>query len=84
MAPTRSPRRGGLSSRWLWMMIAFLAVGLMGAAGVAPAVQDAAAALRGDSAYGAAPSVEAGEAGTPDAGLPREEVPPESVPQPVP
>ena len=48
------------------------------------AVQDAAAALRGGSAYGAAPTVEAGEAGTPDAGLPREPVPPESVPQPVP
>jgi aerobic carbon-monoxide dehydrogenase small subunit len=48
------------------------------------AVQDAAAALRGESARPAAPSVEAGEAGTPDAGLPREQVPPESVPQPVP
>jgi len=50
------------------------------------AVQDAAAALReqGRSAQPAPPTVEAGEAGTPDAGLPREHVPPETVPQPVP
>ncbi len=50
------------------------------------AVRDAAAALReaGESARPAPATPEAGEAGTPDAGLPREPVPPETVPQPVP
>src|SRR5947209_1660483 len=50
------------------------------------AVQDAAAALRrdGQPAQPAEPTVEAGEAGTPDAGLPREQVPGDAVPQPVP
>ena len=48
------------------------------------AVQEAAAELGGRSARPAQPSVEAGEAGTAGAGLPREGVPPETVPQPVP
>jgi hypothetical protein len=38
----------------------------------------------GESAEPAAPTVEAGEAGTPDAGLPPEKVPPDVIPQPVP
>jgi carbon-monoxide dehydrogenase small subunit len=50
------------------------------------AVRDAAEELRtsGTSASPAPPTVEAGEGGTPDAGLPREQVPDEAVPQPVP
>jgi carbon-monoxide dehydrogenase small subunit len=50
------------------------------------AVRDAAGAIRaaGTSAEPAEPTVEAGEAGTPDAGLPAERVPEEVVPQPVP
>ncbi|HEU4422305.1 MAG TPA: (2Fe-2S)-binding protein [Pilimelia sp.] len=50
------------------------------------AVRDAADALRagGESAEPAPPTVEAGEAGTPDEGLRREGVPEEVVPQPVP
>jgi carbon-monoxide dehydrogenase small subunit len=50
------------------------------------AVRDAAAKLRdgGDSAAPAPPSPEAGEAGTPDAGRPPEQVPPDVIPQPVP
>jgi carbon-monoxide dehydrogenase small subunit len=50
------------------------------------AVRDAAADLRADgqSAEPAPPTVEPGEAGTPDAGMPPEKVPPDVVPQPVP
>ena len=50
------------------------------------AVRDAADALRsaGESAEPAPPTVEAGEAETPDEGLRREGVPQEVVPQPVP
>ena len=31
MANTRSPRQAKLSRKWLWMMLAFLAIGIMGA-----------------------------------------------------
>jgi len=50
------------------------------------AVRDAAQELRtaGESARPAPAGAEAGEAGTPDAGLPREQVPGVAVPQPVP
>jgi aerobic carbon-monoxide dehydrogenase small subunit len=50
------------------------------------AVRDAAATMRGrkQSAEPAEPTVEAGEAHTPDEGLAREQVPPEVIPQPVP
>ncbi|OLB74169.1 MAG: carbon monoxide dehydrogenase [Actinobacteria bacterium 13_2_20CM_2_71_6] len=50
------------------------------------AVRDAADALHAArrSAAPAPPTVEAGAAGTPDAGLPREPVPGEAIPQPVP
>jgi carbon-monoxide dehydrogenase small subunit len=50
------------------------------------AIRDAADELRaaGASASPAPPTVEAGEAGTPDAGLPKEHVPDDAVPQPVP
>jgi carbon-monoxide dehydrogenase small subunit len=50
------------------------------------AVRDAAATLRasGASAEPAEPTVTAGEAGTPDAGLPSQRVPDDAVPQPVP
>jgi aerobic carbon-monoxide dehydrogenase small subunit len=50
------------------------------------AVRDAAAALRsaGESAEPAPPTPEAGEARTPDSGLPAEPVPDDAVPQPVP
>jgi carbon-monoxide dehydrogenase small subunit len=50
------------------------------------AVRDAAAELRaaGESAEPARPSPEAGEDETPDSGLPREAVPGDAVPQPVP
>jgi carbon-monoxide dehydrogenase small subunit len=50
------------------------------------AVRDAARELRaaGESARPAQPGAQAGEAGTPDAGLPREQVPGETIPQPVP
>ena len=50
------------------------------------AVRDAAAELRaaGESAQPAQPSPEAGEDETPDSGLPRQPVPGEVVPQPVP
>jgi carbon-monoxide dehydrogenase small subunit len=50
------------------------------------AIQEAAAAMRasGESAEPAPPTPEAGEARTPDEGLPPEQVPPEAVPQPVP
>jgi carbon-monoxide dehydrogenase small subunit len=50
------------------------------------AVHDAALELRttGEPARPAEPTVAAGEAGTPDAGLPREQVPDEAIPQPVP
>jgi aerobic carbon-monoxide dehydrogenase small subunit len=50
------------------------------------AVRDAAGELRaaGASAQPATPTVEAGEAGTPDAGLPPERVPDDVIPQPVP
>jgi carbon-monoxide dehydrogenase small subunit len=50
------------------------------------AVRDAAEELRtsGTSASPAPATAEAGEAGTPDAGLPREQVPDEAIPQPVP
>jgi len=50
------------------------------------AVRDAARELReaGESARPAPPTPEAGEAETPDSGLPREQVPGETIPQPVP
>jgi aerobic carbon-monoxide dehydrogenase small subunit len=50
------------------------------------AVHDAARDLReaGESATPATPTPEAGEAETPDSGLPREQVPGDAVPQPVP
>src|SRR6516225_5586089 len=34
-------RHRGMSRRWLWLMLAFLAVGLMGASGVGPAAAPA-------------------------------------------
>jgi aerobic carbon-monoxide dehydrogenase small subunit len=50
------------------------------------AVRDAAAAIRtsGASAEPATPTVDAGEAGTPEAGIPAKPVPDEAIPQPVP
>src|SRR5437763_1630765 len=50
------------------------------------AVRDAAQRMReaGESARPAPPTPEAGEAETPDSGLPREQVPGETIPQPVP
>ena len=53
---------------------------------IVPAVRDAARDLReaGRSAAPAAPTPLAGEDETPDSGLPREQVPDEVIPQPVP
>jgi carbon-monoxide dehydrogenase small subunit len=50
------------------------------------AVRDAATAIRADGATAtpAPPSVEAGEAETPDSGLPRQHVPADAVPTPMP
>ena len=53
---------------------------------IVTAVREAAATIRADGrpAQPAPPTVAAGEAETPDSGLPRDDVPDETIPQPVP